>query len=319
MNRTSPSTNGRGGLIRAVLAVAVTVLLHTQVFASPCINVTKTCQDAAAPGDPITFSGQVTNCSDSRTLTEVTVVDDHTTPPTVLGPITLYPYESADFSGSYVPMESPSTNTVTASGVWTSGTYSETVTATASSTCEVPTQGLCWLTAGGVKFSPLANDMMAEYNGPKDNVGGNVYPGCSPDAGDGGSWTHIDHELKLHFHGTDISVVRCGNVPGIPSGSESPVTPFNFIEFTGTGSLAGIASNRNDFGTVCFFARAEDRNEPGNEKALLPDGGADVDRYFMRVYNCDTSDSLLLVDDGSGNPRPITGGNFQIHISSCDN
>ena len=179
--------------------------------------------------------------------------------------------------------------------------------------------GQCWLTAGGVKFSPLAGGNLAEYRGPKDNVGGNVYPGCSPDAGDGGSWTHIAHRDKLHFHGTDITVLECGNVPGIEHGSESPVTPYNYIEFTGIGTLKGIAGNKDDYGTVCFFARAEDRNEPGNEKALGVNGGDDIDRYFMSVYDCASEVELLLFDNGNREPETITGGNFQIHISSCDN
>jgi hypothetical protein len=180
---------------------------------------------------------------------------------------------------------------------------------------------MCWLTAGGVKFSPLAGAMMAEYRGPKDNVGGNVYPGCNSDTGaDGGSWTHIDHGDKLHFHGTDIVVDECGNVPGIEPGSESPVTPFNYILFHGTGTLAGIAGNKTDYpDVVCFEALAEDRNEPGNERALGADGGEDIDRYWMTVYDCDDPGNVFIyVHDGAGDPRTLTGGNFQIHISSCE-
>ena len=77
-----------------------------------------------------------------------------------------------------------------------------------------------------------------------------MYPGCSPYPGDGGSWNNIDNLNRLHFHGTDITVVRCGNIDGIEPGSESPATPVNFIEFTGTGWLKGIKGNKADYGTV---------------------------------------------------------------------
>jgi hypothetical protein len=288
-----------------------------------CPSVTKTCT-SGTDGASITFSGTVTNYGIGN-CTNLTVVDDNGTPGDVsddvmvLGPITLAAGDSASYSGSYTPAVSPSTDTVLVTGY--SGSVMET--ATASATCSSE-GGQCWLTAGGVKFSPITGTLLAEIkqNGPTDNVGGNVYPGCNSTSGDGGNWNHIAHS-KLHFQGTDIQVVRCGNVPGIDPGSGSPVTPFNFIDFQGTGTLKGIQGNKDDYGTVCFFAHVEDRNEPGNENALLPDGGALVDRYFLNVYDCSTHNSLLLVDmDGNPatiDPITITGGNFQIHISSCSN
>jgi hypothetical protein len=305
----------RYGLLGIVFILFVVfVVSATGAWGTTCIDVTKVCEDAG-PDGVIHFSGTVTNCSTvGRDLTNVTVEDSKTG--LVLSLASLAYAQSETYSGSYTPTESPSTNTVTATGTY----RSETVTATDSATCETMEVGQCWLTAGGVKFSPLVGGNLAEYRGPKDNVGGNVYPGCSPDAGDGGSWTHIAHREKLHFHGTDITVFECGNVHGIEPGSESPVTPYNYIEFTGTGTLKGIHGNKDDYGTVCFFARAEDRNEPGNEKALGVDGGDDIDRYFLSVYECDDmDDELLLFDNGNREPETITGGNFQIHISSCDN
>jgi hypothetical protein len=319
MKRWERLTTPYGLLAILFLSFIVVSSFHTVAFAGPCIEVTKSCEDAVAPGEPINFSGTVTNCN-HRLLTNIIVTDDHSDPAIVLQVPALAGWESVDYSGSYIPQESPSTNTVTASATWAEFPDT-TVSATASSTCETPTEGLCWLTAGGVKFSPLANGvLMAEYRGPKDNVGGNVYPGCSPDAGDGGSWTHIDHREKLHFHGTDITVLECGNVPGIEPGSESPVTPYNYIIFEGTGTLKGIGGNKDDYGMVCFYAIAEDRNEPGNEKSVGVNGGEDIDRYYMEVYDClGGGGQLLLVDNGFGEPRMITGGNFQLHISSCDN
>jgi len=313
-----------------VLAItALVVFPFANAFAPGlCIDVTKTCTDGILPNGPIQYSGMVKNCGPIA-LTNVTVMDDNGTPGyladdvLVLGPTSLAPAgqsgDSANYSGSYAPASSPSTDTVTATGHYSS----YTITDTASATCKQ--EGMCWLTAGGVKFSPITGIMMAEIkqNGPQDSVGGNVYPGCNPESGDGGNWNHIAHSKKLHFQGTDIDVIRCGNVPGIEPGSESPVTPYNFIEFQGTGTLKGIGGNKDDFGQVCFWARAEDRNEPGNERALLPGGGADIDRYYLRVFNCSSGQTLLLTDiDGNPatiDPITITGGNFQIHVSSCSN
>jgi hypothetical protein len=176
----------------------------------------------------------------------------------------------------------------------------------------------CWLTGGGVKFSTYTGTKLAE-KGPKHNFGGNVFPSCDPNPGDGGQWNHIAHAEKLHFQGWTINTVDCGNVPGIEPGSESPVTPYNYIEFQGTGTLKGIKGNKVDYGNVFFFARAEDRNEPGSHGAKA---GADIDRYFLHVFDSG-GNTLLLVDEDDDpstiNPVPITGGNLQLHISSCDN
>jgi hypothetical protein len=185
--------------------------------------------------------------------------------------------------------------------------------------------GACWLTAGGVKFDSILGFKAAE-SGPKFSFGGNTFPGCSPTAGDGGQWNFVDHGRKIHFQGWQVDQVRCGNVDGIPSGSTSPPTPFNYIEFSGWGTIKGIAGNKGPFApTYYFVARAEDRNEPGNEKALLPGGGALIDRLFLRVYT-NTFDPIgsttymigTNVDSSLiGLPVTITGGNIQIHISSC--
>ena len=190
-----------------------------------------------------------------------------------------------------------------------------------TATCGSRELGACWLTGGGAKFSPLAGILVGDA-GKWNNFGGNVNPGCSPYAGDGGNWNHISNLLNLHFQGRHIEVVRCGNVDGIPPGSQSPVTPFNFIEFTGTGTLKGVKGNKADYGTVYFFGRCEDRNEPGSNGQR---DGAFKDRYFLNVYSNPgnpAGSSLLLVDvDGNPatvDPVTITDGNLQIHITSCD-
>lgn len=173
----------------------------------------------------------------------------------------------------------------------------------------------CWLTGGGAKFSTIIGMTVAE-RGPRVNFGGNVNPSCSPEPGEGGQWNHLDHQLKLHFQGTQIVVDRCGNVSGIPPGSTSPVTPYNFIEYSGTGVLKGISGNKAFYPNVCFTARAEDRNEPGSTGER---DGAYKDRYFIRVFDCGSGATLLVLEEtpGAGDPVAITDGNLQIHISSC--
>lgn len=174
----------------------------------------------------------------------------------------------------------------------------------------------CWLTGGGAKFEPTAGILVAEH-GPKHSFGGNVNPGCNADSGDGGNWNHVAHAMKLHFQGKVVEVVQCGNVSGIPPGSTSPVTPFNYIEFRGTGTLKGIKGNKADYGVVSFYARAEDRNEPGSSGQR---DGAGKDRYFLNVWDAGLTTRLLIDIDGDPNtidPVTITDGNLQIHISSC--
>jgi hypothetical protein len=181
--------------------------------------------------------------------------------------------------------------------------------------------GQCWMTAGGVKFDRIADTHVAEH-GPHDSVGGNVYPGCNADSGaEGGHWNHVAHREKLHFKGNPIATVVCGNHDA-PPGSESPVTPYNFIEFWGEGTLNGIKGNRVDYGGVYFHAYVEDNNEPGNENS--PAEGEDIDRYFLHVFadpaNPHTTTLLLIDVDGDSttiDPVTITGGNLQLHDNPC--
>lgn len=175
-------------------------------------------------------------------------------------------------------------------------------------------QQACWLTGGGAKFSQILGLMAAE-KGPQHSFGGNVNPSCSPESGDGGNWNHVAHDLKLHFQGKAIKVIRCGNVADeIPPGSTSPVTPYNFIEYEGVGTLTGIKGSKVDYGVVTFRARAEDRNEPGSSGNT---DGTLIDRYFIEVRD-GGGVVRLLVDNGAGAPVPITHGNLQLHISSCE-
>jgi hypothetical protein len=188
-----------------------------------------------------------------------------------------------------------------------------------SSTCQ---EGQCWMTGGGTQWESLTNSFLAD-KGNKVTFGGNVHPGCSATAGAGGDWNHLDRVNKLHFHGTTIPTVTCGNIPNYPPGSTSPKTPFNFIEYRGTGWVKGLQGNKADYPLVYFYARVEDRNEPGSNGAK---DGSNIDRYFLRVYTNPlnpTGSTLILLEDVPGgsdlDATPIGTGNLQIHVSSCDN
>jgi FlgD Ig-like domain len=178
-----------------------------------------------------------------------------------------------------------------------------------------PPQGACWLTGGGGKVEDASGTLVHSY-------GGNINPGCSPTAGQGGNWNDVWHTANLHFQGTAIQVITCGNVAGIPPGSTSPRTPFNFIDFRGTGTLKGIKGNKADYGQVFFFGHYEDRSEPGSQGQPNLDAR---DRYFLRVYTNqgDPLGSTVMLVDVDGNsatvdPVTVTHGNLQIHVTSCD-
>lgn len=188
-----------------------------------------------------------------------------------------------------------------------------------SPTCpEVRESGACWLTGGGARFETPegTNDTYKHFN-----WGGNVYPSCDPHPGIGGQWNMIDNVQNLHFMGTEIEVIRCGNVDDHEAGSESPVTPFNFIEFQGIGTLKGVHGNDANYGIVHFWAHVQDRNEPGSQGM---DDLAGRDRIFMNVFTnpADPVGSSVVLfdrdgDPGTMDPQTITDGNLQLHASSC--
>ena len=157
-----------------------------------------------------------------------------------------------------------------------------------------------------------------EYK-PRNNVlhswGGNVNPACAPVKG---HWNHIAHKLSLHFQATDIEVLRCGNVPGIPPGSTSPVTPFNFIEFRGPAGEG--RPGQQGLTRSCATSRVRG---PQRAREQRGQGGVASDRYFLNVFDCATHQTLLLVDTDvdpvTVDPITITGGNMQMHFNPCDN
>ena len=126
------------GVVGILILLTLTVGLVSKAYAPPIplpgIAVTKLCDNASAPGEPINFYGVVTN--PGNVDLEVTVEDDHAG--VVFGPQILAAYGGhANYSGSYIPTESPSTNIVTATGVWSEGT----VQAVAQATCVIETEG----------------------------------------------------------------------------------------------------------------------------------------------------------------------------------
>jgi hypothetical protein len=183
-------------------------------------------------------------------------------------------------------------------------------------------RGACWFTGGGAKVDPVL-DIPVAQKGKWISFGGNVNPGCSPTAGEGGNWNHIDRLANLHFQGRAITVLECGNVtPPPPPGSTSPVTPFNYIIWTGVGTLKGIQGNKVNL-PVYFNARTEDRNEPGTKGS---NAGSGIDRYYLHVFTnpSNPAGSTVLLVNGVANPLDVVpveidDGNFQLHISSCDN
>jgi hypothetical protein len=148
--------------------VSNTATASCSIVCSPSIQVSKECQNATSPTGPITFNGTVTN-SGNVTLSGVTVVDDKAG--AVLGPISLAPGASATYSGSYVPTQCPSTDTVTASGTANSFCSNTPVQAQASATCGRPV-------SPGISVSKVCQDSntpdnpVINFNGTVTNTGG---------------------------------------------------------------------------------------------------------------------------------------------------
>jgi hypothetical protein len=167
-----------------------------------------------------------------------------------------------------------------------------------------PVANKCWLTGGGT--------IRASNGEVIHSFGGVVNPGCSPTAAGGGNWNDVWQTANLHFKGLRMEVVDCGNLPGHPPGSTSPKTPFNYIDFQGTGTLSGIGGNRANYGAVNFTTRAVDLGEPGHG----------MDQLYLRVYDS-TGQTLLLISADPADPLdvapvPISTGNLQMHVSGCN-
>jgi hypothetical protein len=162
-----------------------------------------------------------------------------------------------------------------------------------------PSTGPCWLTGGGTVFKVKGK--------PPFSFGGVVNPGCSPTAAGGGNWNVVDHAQGIHFKGEDITVVDCTGVP-----TRSPKVTVNIIDFVGTGIIQGVEGNKLPKTPVCFTAEAIDNSEPGHGK----------DQLYVRVYDCNSGATLMLISADRANPldvapATISTGNLQIHQSGC--
>lgn len=288
-------------------------------FNDRCIDVTKSCTDAVEPGDPIPFSGTVTNCGTDvvQVLENVTVVDDNGTPAdpsddfTVFGATYLAAGASATFSGSYLPATSPSTNTVTATGHYLA---SGIVTATASATCSQPEESAgCRVTGGGNDTAGLGIDGLwdgtfasdklrmgaGEYN--RYTFGGQAGANTALQPQPKGEWTHhqqdgYDGDFVFHAGtasappGTEIATIVCSdeNGPCSPAG----LSPFKQIDFEGVGSFKNIKNPSPKLAGVVpgetyhqFYVHIEDLGEPGtqgnkkNSGAICPQGGSGTDAF----------------------------------------
>jgi hypothetical protein len=158
----------------------------------------------------------------------------------------------------------------------------------------------CWLTGGGT--------IDKDKGTPHYSFGGVVNPGCSPTAAGGGNWNVVDHFAGLHFKGLMISVIGCSG-----SSDKAPPVNLNVIDFEGFGTITGISGNSMPETAVCFRARAEDHGEPGGGK----------DRLYLRVYDCSSGHTFLLISANQSDPTDIapveiSTGNLQIHTSGCD-
>jgi hypothetical protein len=159
---------------------------------------------------------------------------------------------------------------------------------------QTPPQGPCWMTGGGTVNRPIKGQ-------PNFSFGGVVYPGCSPNAADGGNWNVVDHATGLHFQGQSIIVDNCSG-----PGTLSPRVNVRIIDFHGTGRIFGIGGVEANSMPVSFIGRAIDNH----------DGGAGADQLFITVS--DGVNTVMQIGNSVADPATIATGNIQIHTSSCD-
>jgi len=139
-----------------------------------------------------------------------------------------------------------------------------------------PPQGTtnCWANASGT---------IGGSGRPAHSFGGVVLPPCSPDAASS-FWTDVAHFQKLQFKSLSITNVVCVST--------------NSIQFSGTGSLKGIAGNKARNNDVVFDA------------FLQTSAGENNDAYYLRVYDR-SGRTLLLISSNASNPLALAPVNLR--------
>ncbi len=195
----------------------------------PSIDVTKQCVNATGPGQPITFSGTVTNTGNVELL-NVTCTDDKAGAVTV--PATLAIGASANYTGSYVPSTSPSTDTVTCTGTDALG---GATTDSASATCIIQCSPSVSVTKQCVDGQPIT------YSGTVTNTG-NASLACtlSDSFTGGGTDTPTPSSANL---APGASVSYSGSYTATTSPSTDTVTATCVVEAAcGGGTVSANAS-----------------------------------------------------------------------------
>jgi hypothetical protein len=203
----------------------------------------------------------------------VTVVDDHAG--TVLTLASLAPSASANYSGSYVPISSPSTDTVIASGTDAINDGAP-VTATASATCKVNVPLGCALSPGYWKGSAAHKALWDSATDPiaiaAGFYGGLTFPKDaltylqvmqSPKVGD------VTIQLGFKYIAARLNVADGLTVPlGLPALLDQILTP------SGDGSTCSG-------GYLC--TNPVGSNPKGSAKATGQALLAQIDDYFSSV------------------------------------
>jgi uncharacterized repeat protein (TIGR01451 family) len=205
--------------------------------AQPGIDVTKDCPAAAAAGDPVTYEITVANTGNVD-LSNITVVDD------IIGDLSdKFPDTLAVGSDpvtvqvEYTPVAGdgdPVTNTVTASGDWTAGETSDSVSDTAACTTDITH-------APGIEVTKTCPPTVAfgediTYTITVTNNGNEALESVMVNdtlLGD------ITDQFDVDFSGSfDVGGVATANVTYSPGADEDPVN--NTVTATGTGADSGV-------------------------------------------------------------------------------
>jgi uncharacterized repeat protein (TIGR01451 family) len=280
---------------------------------SPCIGVTKNCalpqgQTCFPAGQPIAFSGTVTNCGDT-TLFGITLTDNPTASITIASTTSsgraydgsLTNGESVNYTGSYLPVGSPActnlSDTVTAVGFDAIGIISGAgVTNTATVSCPVCCTPIICVTKG-VACAPATGaagcDGTVTYGPTATGVAGPT------------NRTAFCYQIVVSNCGSDnlTNVTVVDNlVPGVDnfpttlavgqsvtnyysSSYPAPSTNVNTVTATGTGVGSGIVTNAHasavaivrPIGVVC--------GSPSLSTTQIPSGSVDVPVTFSEVIS----------------------------------